>query len=182
MQTYPVGGYFCTQILGWAGILIGIGQWLCGKPSPYQHAGLIVTASGDTVEAHPGGARFGHVDDYRGRRLLVVDPVAHWAATRPGVDVLALREAVAVEGDRLRDVGYSWLDYAALALLHLHLPSRWVRNRVETSGHLICSALVDRALTRAGITMFPDRRLCGDVMPSDLAGLADAWTARKVPA
>lgn len=173
---YLPGSFFVTTVTGWVGFLIALGQLLCGKPSAYMHAGLIVSSFGDTVEGRPGGATFGHVDNYRGRLLLIGDPVAWWAATHPGVDVQALREAVAVEGDALRGTPYSPLDYVALALLHLHLPSGWVRRRVESSGHLICSALVDRALTRAGIHMFAGR-LSGDVMPSDLADLADTWKA-----
>jgi hypothetical protein len=63
-----------------------------------------------------------------------------------------------------------------LGLAHLHLPSTWVRHRVESSGHLICSALCDRAYQRAGIHLFNDpQRLPGDVMPSDLADWADEW-------
>jgi hypothetical protein len=66
------------------------------------------------------------------------------------------------------------LDYLALALLHLHLPAAsWVRKRVKSSGHMICSQLCDAVYRRAGIELFTDGRLEGDVMPADLAAWAE---------
>jgi hypothetical protein len=46
-----------------------------------------------------------------------------------------------------------------------------IRKRVEDSKHLICSAFVDRVMDRAGIHLYDDGRLSGDVTPSDL----NAW-------
>jgi hypothetical protein len=173
MDTYPVGAFFLTQITGPTGWLIGVGQALAGDPSRYEHAGVIISESGDVVEAEPGGARVSNLSEYKGRPLLISDaPVlnslADWMAGER-----ALRDHVVVEAKKLVGVGYSALDYLALALLHLHLPSSWVRNRVEKSGHMICSQLVDAIYERAGIHLFTDGRLPGDVAPADLAAYAE---------
>jgi hypothetical protein len=122
------------------------------------------------VEAEPGGARIGNLSRYAGHPLLICDaPV-----TLAGGDEAATRARVVAEASKLLGTPYSFLDYLALALLHLHLPlASWVRKRVETSKHLICSALCDRAYMNAGISLFNDGRLVGDVMPSDLSAWAE---------
>jgi hypothetical protein len=43
-----------------------------------------------------------------------------------------------------------------------------VRDFVADEGHLICSQLVDEAYLRAGVHLFDDGRLPGDVTPGDL--------------
>jgi hypothetical protein len=177
-MTYPVGSFFLTTVPGWGGYLISLGQALAGDPSRWEHAGIVIDADGTVVEAEPGGARIGHLSAYAGQPLLVCDgPVQEALASespRAGLREVVVREARALIG-----TPYSALDYAALGLLHLHLPSTWVRRRVETSGHLICSALVDRAMCRAGIHLFSDGRYPGDVLPADLAAWAEDWSARQ---
>lgn len=184
-MTYPVGAYFVTQIEGPVGFLIALAQLLCGKPSAYGHAGIVVTADGGTIEAQPGGARPGNLADYAHRQTRVCDgPVRRQVAAGDPHHVLdprteaQIRADVAAAAQKLRGTGYSILDYFALACLHLHLPSKWVRQRVESSGHLICSALVDRAYSRAGIQLFAGK-LPGDVMPADLADWADTWLEQR---
>jgi hypothetical protein len=176
VTTYPTGAFFVVPITGPAGWWIALGQTLAGRPSAYQHAGMIVTPDGGTIEAQPEGARPGHVTDYSGRLLRICDgPVQSWAAANPGADVAAKRAEIAADADGLRGIGYAWLDYLALALLHLHLPSTWVRQRVQRSGRLICSQLVSAVYRRAGIDLFPADHLSGDCMPADLADYADRW-------
>lgn len=194
-MTYPVGSFFLTAVAPPSGWWIGVGQAIAGAPSRYSHSGIVVDSDGTVVEAEPGGARIGHLSAYAGQPLLVCDgPVqsavqSHhmWtggvgytaSALSPplGIYERNLRNAVAQLARKLVGTPYSALDYLALGLLHLHLPSTWVRRRVETSGHLICSALCDRAYARAGIHLFDDGRLSGDVMPADLAAWAEDWAA-----
>lgn len=186
-MSYPVGAYFVVDVHGPAGWAIGVAQALAGRPSAYQHAGMIVTADGGTIEAAPGGAFAGHLSAYTGRRLLVCDgPIRGWLAhggraAIPGMEGIK-RAQVAQEATALTGRPYSALDYLALALLHLRLPSRWVRDRVASSGHLICSQLVDLVMRRCSIRLFADKQLPGDVMPADLADLADTYLAEEVAA
>jgi hypothetical protein len=175
VTTYQPGSFFLAAAEGWAGYGIALGQTLAGDPSRYTHAGIIIGSDGTCVEAEPGGARYGNVTHYR--HTLVSDApvrevVGDWM--HPAVETeQRIRLAVTAEAHKLIGVGYSFLDYFALAALHLHLPSGWVRRRVEKSGHMICSQLCDAVFDRAGIHLFTDGRLPGDVMPSDLAAWAE---------
>lgn len=178
MSEYQPGSFFLTTITGPAGWWIGTLQALAGDPSRYQHAGIILDSDGTILEAEPGGARIAHISEYEGRPLLVSDaPVQvtmrNWEGGRQSWSENALRQTVVVKARKLVGTPYSALDYLALAALHLHLPSRWIRQRVESSGHLICSALVDRVYMNAGIHLFDDDRLPGDVLPADLAAYAE---------
>lgn len=162
------GSFFVTSITGWAGWGIGVAQALAGAPSRWEHAGVVLTADGHTLEAEPGGARVGQVSDYAGRGVVVSAWVPEHNPFTP--------DLLAAVGAGLLGTPYSGLDYVALGLLHLHLPSGWVRRRVKASGRLICSQLVDEFYLRCGYHMFDDGRLPGDVMPSDLAKWIDQHT------
>ncbi len=87
---------------------------------------------------------------------------------------------------------YSFLDYAAIAGLHLGIKNGLVRRYVRTSGHMICSQLADQALTDAGWHIFSDGRLSQDVTPAALfrklmampgqhrTGAAARWSSNAV--
>lgn len=161
---YRPGSFFVTPVTGWTGTLICVGEALAQTPSRYGHAGLITSEWGQTVEAAPRGAFSGYVSHYP--QALVCDPIALL-----GVDE-ELRQVVVDDARALLGTPYSWLDYVALAALHLHLPSTWIRQRVASRKNMICSQLVDAVYQRAGIQLFAGR-LPGDVMPADLANWAE---------
>jgi hypothetical protein len=198
MSDYKPGSYFLAHITGPVGYGIALGQALAGSGSRWTHAGLILDTDGTILEAEPGGARIANISKYDGRPLLVsdgpvqravTDSAASYATMQRQAPTLAafsapfpeavLRQRVVDQARKLVGVPYSGLDYVALAALHLHLPSKWIRDRVESSHHLICSALVDRALMNAGIHLFDDGRLPGDVMPADLAAWAEDWERQR---
>jgi hypothetical protein len=65
---------------------------------------------------------------------------------------------------------YSWVDDACIGLADLfgwHVPQA-VRSRLNRRTRLMCSQLVDVAYRDAGITLFRDGRVPGDVAPADL--------------
>ena len=68
---------------------------------------------------------------------------------------------------------YSWVDYAALLAKTAHmLPAAPLLKRyVASTGHMICSQVVDRCYEDGGYTLFDDKRWHGYVKPSDLAKL-----------
>lgn len=179
MTTYKPGSFFLTRISGASGYAIALAQALAGDASRWTHAGIVIDADGTVVEAEPGGARIANLSEYQGRPLLVSDaPVQLTMRNWEGQPPLpwsenALRQTVVRAAQKLVGVPYSGLDYFALAALHLHLPSKWIRQRVESSGHMICSQLVDAVYLRAGIHLFDDGRLPGDVAPADLAAYAE---------
>ena len=184
MSTYKPGSFFLAAAEGWAGYGIALGEALAGSPSRYTHAGIIVAADGTCVEAEPHGARLGNVRAYK-HTLISDGPVQQWMSSVAGDDRYLkpaeeyIRDKVVYEARNLLGTPYSALDYFALAALHLHLPSRWIRNRVQSSGHAICSQLVDLGYLRSGIHLYSDGRYPGDVMPSDLAAWAEDWEAGR---
>jgi hypothetical protein len=171
---YPPASMFLTRIPGRTGWWVGTAQALLGMPSEWTHTG-IVGPQGTTFEAAPGG------DALQGRPHIVCDAPVHMALAGIWTDMEVrdeyernLREAVVFAARELLGTPYSFLDYVALALYHLAPKARitaLVRKRVEDSKHLICSAFVDRVMDRAGIHLYDDGRLSGDVTPSDL----NAW-------
>lgn len=189
-MSYPVGAFFCVKVDGPAGFGIGVGQALAGQPSEYEHAGMIVRADGTTVEAEPGGARYGNVADYGRRPMLVCDgPILDL----PPDQQPAARARVAAAAIGFLGRKYSFADYLAIAGVHLTAdlpkPLRWLlapatallRRYVAWTGRLICSQLCDAAFEAAGIHLFTGK-LPGDVMPSDLAAWAEDWRSRHAPA
>jgi hypothetical protein len=71
-------------------------------------------------------------------------------------------------------VGYSYLDYVALAFHSLHIPFPGLKNYIASTRHMTCSQLVDQAEKDAGVQLFKDGRWPGYVMPSDLGRLLGA--------
>jgi cell wall-associated NlpC family hydrolase len=171
-EAYKPGMFFLAQIEGWTGRWVSAAQAFVRGGSSWTHAGLIL--DGDQfIEALPGGAKIRPLADLYARRPLLVSdaPIQRYLAARqvePGDELMA-RMRVARTARTLEGVPYSFLDYASLAMAEWKLPG-WqaVRHRVQTSQHLICSALVDRAYSWAGIHLYDDGRLPGDVTPGDL--------------
>jgi hypothetical protein len=155
------GDIGCTQITGDVGLLIRIGQYLNGDGfANYEHA-FVYVGDDRIVEAEPGGARSGSLDEYDSRMIVWLRcPDEH-------------RTAVATAAISLIGTPYSALDYAALAAHRFHIPVPGLRRYVQASGHLICSQLADRAAELGGWTLFNDGRWPGYVTPADLANLAE---------
>lgn len=128
--------------------------------STVNHAGIYV---GDDriVEANPGGADLSPVSYY---------PEAIWASY-PLTD--RQREDIALGARAVIGTPYSWTDCAAIGLAKLFgraLPA-FVRRRLSRPDRLMCSQLVDEVYLEAGVHLFDDGRLPGDVSPGDLYDL-----------
>ncbi|MFI7096404.1 hypothetical protein [Streptomyces lydicus] len=158
-MTTPLPGDFAlTKIRGITGRAISAGQYLIGDGAPVQHA-LIYIGHGWIVQAMPGGAECIPLED--------ASPVVAWSTGKVPLTA-AQRVAIAHAACRLVGTPYSFLDFASLALERFHVRPRWVRDYVASTGHLICSQLVDVAYRRAGVELFDDGRIPGDVTPGDL--------------
>jgi len=144
---------------------VALGQALLRDECWFTHT-YLVARPGVIVEAMPRGARSGV--------LAGTDRIG------PGFGYIRLpltdEQRALVWPWALERIGtpYSFLDYLSLALLHLGLPRRLVAGRVTSSGHMICSQLVDAALTDAGFHLFDDGRLSQDVTPGALFRRAGA--------
>lgn len=148
------------------GQFIKVGQFILGDHSHITHV-FVVLNDGQIIEAMPGGARFATLDKYP-------DAIySRFRLTRTQRDMI-VEEAIRMEG-----TPYSFLDFLSLFLTHLtrvrwlNLKLRWipgfVRNRVSSSGHMICSQLCVEAYQRSGIELFPEDTLPMDVTPGDIA-------------
>jgi hypothetical protein len=177
VEDLEVGDVGFYVIAGRVGGAISLGQGLIdvinlirGKDveqSWFSHA-FIVTERGEDqegayaviIEAMPGGALRVVL---RGRDRLRAG--YGWAR-------LPLTEAqkigIVAQAPALVNVPYSFLDYVAIALLHLGMPRRIIGGYVSRSGHMICSQLVDFLLCRVGFHVFTDGRLSQDVTPGAL--------------
>ncbi|MFG2292029.1 hypothetical protein [Streptomyces sp. NPDC048603] len=158
-MTAPLPGDFAlTRIRGLAGAFVGAGQWFIGDGAPVHHA-LVYIGGGYVVQAMPGGAEMIPMED--------ASPVVAWSTGRIPLTA-AQRVTVAEEATNLVGTPYSFLDYASIGLAHLGLRPRWLRDYVASTGHMICSQLVDEVYRRARVDLFDDDRIPGDVTPGDL--------------
>jgi uncharacterized protein YycO len=147
-----------TRISGFTGRFVAAGQALVGDASPVQHA-LVYVGNGQIVQAMPGGAELIRLEE-------AAEPVVWSTGKIPLTAADRMRICGAARG--LVGTPYSFLDYASIALAHFRIRPAWVRDFVADSGHLICSQLVDEAYLRAGVHLFSDGRIPGDVTPGDL--------------
>lgn len=154
-----------VRMPGYVGKLIRFGQWVNGGGyHDYEHAFVIVgeAEGGDDpyiIEAMPGGALRSSLARYAGLEPVYLRcPAEH-------------RSAVAAAATALRGVPYSFADYFAVAAHRFHIPAPHLKKYVESSGHLICSQLADRAAEEGGWHLFSDGRWPGDVTPADLYAL-----------
>lgn len=149
-----------TSSRAWTGRIVRSLQALIDDDSFVTHTFLVLD-DGYIIEAMPGGAVFNRLSKYPDAQFTNVELTD------------TQRHNICVEGISMHGLKYSWLDYLALGLTHFKLfPADFVRNRVEKSDRVICSQLCAEAYRRAGVDLFPDRRLSMDVTPGDLARLA----------
>jgi hypothetical protein len=145
-------------------------QELSGNGSEdYEHV-IIGLPGGLIVEAMPGGAQsvpFHYSPDavfWSTHRLPAgLEPTE---AERMAICASARRAA----GDK---IGYSWLDYLALAAHDWHVPAPGLREFIAASGHQICSQLADWCYDMAGVHLLSGV-WTGYCRPCDLATLIGA--------
>jgi cell wall-associated NlpC family hydrolase len=155
------GDFGLTKISGLAGAFVSAGQWFVGDFAPVQHA-LVYIGNGMVVQAMPSGAEVIPLAEAR--------PVVKWST---GLIDLTEEERfnICVEALLLEHTPYSFLDYLSIALTRLGMHSKLIRDRVQGSGHLICSQLVVEAYRRAGVELFGPDTFPGDYTPGDLWNL-----------
>ena len=154
------GDFAVVRIPGDVGRLIRVGQWLNGDGyADYEHA-FISVGGGELVEAEPGGARLASLTEY-----AALAPV--WSTGRITLTD-EQRAALVAAAHRYIGVPYSFLDYGSLALARFRLRLPVVKRYVADTHHMICSQLVDQCYQDAGVHLFRDGRIPGDVTPGDL--------------
>lgn len=182
-QPVPIGSFFLRKIEGWSGEWIKRMQWFVRGGSDWTHAGIIL-GNGQFIQGEPGGAKIYPqtlLDD--DRPLLISDaPIENYLEHLQQVTMVGrmsrlevtTRAVVDSRARALEHTPYSYLDYLAIGAVEFHWPgAHLLEGYVESSNHLICSALVDRAYSWSGIHLYDDKRKAGDVTPGDLAAYAD---------
>jgi hypothetical protein len=168
-----------VPIAGRAGILIETAQWLDGdRYQPYDHTEIYIGQADDagphgyTVSAYPSG---------HGRRPLPCPPaILPGALWSTGLIPLtpAQRAGIVAWCAEHQDVGYSWVDYAALTLRRLGISDPALRRRIASSSRMICSQYTDRAYSVNDVRLYADGRWDGFVTPGDLADLLQGKMSR----
>lgn len=154
------GDTLLVQIEGMVGRFIEFGQWLNGDGfTEFEHA-AIYKGNGRVIQAEPGGARETALSNFTGRPM-------YWS-TGHIVLTAAQRTAIVSAAVGYLKVPYSFLDYGALATHRLHIPAPGLKQYIASTGHMICSQLVDQCYTDAGVHLFTDNRWPGFVTPGDL--------------
>jgi cell wall-associated NlpC family hydrolase len=160
---FPQPGQFgLVRSPGIVGKLIDVAQRLIGSGSYYTHA-FVVVGGGMVVQSEASGAVLASLDSAVNGRKVAYSALP--LTDRQRADICSA--ALALDG-----TPYGYLDYPAIAaarLLHTDALERYV----TSTGHMICSQLVDEAYRRAGVELFPGR-IAGDVTPGDLARLIGA--------
>lgn len=147
---------------------VRVGQWLLAQTSEEEryinHVAMVTSEIGQPVrivQAMPGGA-----EEVRLKRETITD---NHIFLRPKYD-FQMDQAYAAASAAEEYIGtpYSFLDYVAIAGMHMHIENGPIHEYVRSTGHMICSQLVDQALSNAGFHVFDDGRLPQDVMPVEL--------------
>jgi len=173
------GDLCACRISGAGGIAIDFAQWLNGAKafSHWDHVKVYV-GDGKILQAEPGGAQ------------IISQPVIPGELWSTGIPSLALSEEqqarVPALAETYRGIGYSALDYQALAAHRLHLPDLpvWpepkpggghrlvtLQDFIGATGHQMCSQLADDFRLRLGSHLFDDNRWPGYVTPFDIGDL-----------
>lgn len=160
-------GLVITHGLGSTLIRLGdrIEAWRKHLPhEPFNHV-IVAVSPRQAVQAEPSGANYVNIDAY---------PQTTWFGW-PGITG-AQRQAVSLAARRLVGTGYSWLDIAALTLDCLGWDVQrddgkltLIGRRIARNDRLVCSALADLAYQIAGLHLYDDGRMPGEVTPGDVA-------------
>lgn len=164
MTPFPLlpGDFGLTQIDGTVGRLVKVGQWLNGDGfHDYQHA-FIYVGNGEIIESQPGGAVVSCLSRYQ------TDDSIAWSSGCIAISELERRAIVDLAYAYL-GTPYSVATYLSLATARLGVRPEWLKRMVSDTDTMICSQFVDQCFHDAGVHLFTDGRIPGDVTPGDLA-------------
>lgn len=156
------GDWFCVDSSSLTGRLIRIGEWLNGDGfHDYEHSALVTAVHPLTIVEARGSGAAEVPYHYEGYTII-------WST---GLVEPPDRDAVVAAARRFIGTPYSFLDYLALAMHRLHIPAPGLRSYIASTGHMICSQLVDQCELEGGMHLFTDGRWPGYVTPAALADL-----------
>lgn len=182
MPTPQSGDFAVVSAGGLAGPLVGWAErtlLAAGPYADYEHA-FIYTG---LLEATKLGEALDHVPEPDPDRAVIQAEPAGTAYARltPHGKTLWSTGKIPLTSDQrgaivMAAIGYlgtpySFLDYLAIGLHRAHIPIPHLKAYIASTGHQICSELVDSCYLAAGVHLFDDGRWPGYVTPADLAKL-----------
>ena len=172
------GDFCCTPAGGELGKAILVAQRLAGNHNPqYEHAEVYV---GQADARGPHGYTYSAYPDNDDPAKTGKRPLAGPARTMPGFiwssGIIELsdmqRDGVLAWCATHDDVKYSWEDYGAIFLKHMHILAPGLKTYIADTHRMICSYYTDTAMRDgAGVHLFNDGRWPGEVCPGDLADM-----------
>jgi hypothetical protein len=154
------GDFAVVSIGGQSGVLISAMEEIAWDHSTHFDHAFVYVGDGQIVQAEPGGA--------------VKVPLGTYEYSIWSTGILfptqAQRNAIVTAAEKYaaEKVGYSWLDYAAIAAHRFHVPAPGLRAYIASTKHQICSQLTDQCWLDGGYHLFSDGRWPGFVAPIDL--------------
>lgn len=171
LATPEPGDFCCVPISGYVGFSVELWQWVDGdRFQPYDHTEIYI---GQPDAAGPFGYTASTYPNGPGKVALPCPasqlPGSLWSS---GLIELtpAQRAGIVAWAVEHEDVGYSWLDYAALVLHGLRIPAPGLREYIASTAHMICSQYVAAGFAANGVPLVQGQ-WPGYVKPGDLADL-----------
>lgn len=157
----PLPGDFAVVSMGGQGgaLISAMEQIAYDHATHWDHA-FVYTGGGKIVQAEPSGAQVRPLGTYE--YAIWSTGILFPTAVQRGA-IIAAAERYAAE-----KVGYSWLDYAAIAAHRFHVPAPGLKSFIASTRRMICSQLVDQCWLDGGYHLFSDGRWPGFVAPIDL--------------
>lgn len=178
----PPASFFLSVIPGAVGRGVAGLQAIARGGALYTHSGLYI-GNGNVIQAEPSGTKVRRFPDrYTSGPVLWSDaPIRRYMAANPDTDEVSLRLRVVEAALDMVGAGYAWLDYLVIGAAEWGVPG-WgkLRRRVDGTGRLLCSSLVDRAYANAGVHLFRDGRPVGQVSPADLFRYDEAYVRERL--
>jgi hypothetical protein len=162
------GDFAVVSMGGQGGALISAMEQIAYDHSTHWDHSFIYVGTVDgkpdqIVQAEPGGAQIADLGTYQ--YAIWSTGILFPTATQRAAIVLA------AEGYAAAKTGYSWADYAAIALHRFRIPAPGLKAFIADTHRMICSQLTDQCYADAGVHLFQDGRWPGFVAPFDLGQL-----------
>lgn len=141
--------------------LIRLGQFINrDQNAEYSHAFLVINDN-TVAEATIKGFVYSPREKYDNTNTIYLD-----------IDLTPEQRAgVLHQAGRLIGTKYSIWSYFLMLALRVGIRPKWLQKRVASNKELICSASCDLAYSRAGVHLFDDGRIAGEVTPADLVSV-----------
>ncbi len=159
-MTPQPGDFAVVSMGGQGGMLISAMEEIAYDHSTHWDHAFIYVGDGMIVQAEPSGAQEVPLGTYQ---YMIWSSGILFPSMTQRIAIVAAAEKCAAD-----KIPYSYLDYAAIAAHRFHLPVPGLKDYIASTGHEICSQLVDQCWLDGTYHLFTDGRWPGFVSPYDL--------------